>query len=260
MSRWFRWYRCSTENPKFVVVASKASKPGVGGSDDRVDGAVSLTDVIAVWAVALEDASNPEHWGYLKKDANFIAIVLRWHTEEVQNVLDAMIGEGLIEEGGHIAKWEQYQYASDSDPTNAERQRRFYNKHKHTITKTKRTPNALSKRPDTDTETDKNKIAQTAFASFWKLYPRKKKKKTAEKALAKALRETSMAVITAALQRQIPQWTDPKFIPYPASWLDAGSWADEDYHPNGREPPPPLSDEDKERLLERYRAKQAEAQ
>lgn len=148
--KWFRWHRGCCENPKFAVVAARASKETDFGEGERLRGAVSLTDVIAVWAVILEDAANKNHWGILKKDAEFIAIVLRWHNEEVQNVMDALISEGLLDptDGGiKISKWEEYQYASDSDPTNAVRQKRYYNAHK-------RKPNALVKRPDTDTDTD----------------------------------------------------------------------------------------------------------
>jgi len=79
---------------------------------------------------------------------------------------------------------------------------------------------------ETETETEKN-IDQTAFDRFWKAYPRRVGKKVAEKALAKALRETSIDTIIGALVRQTPSWTDPKFIPHPATWLNAGRWADE---------------------------------
>jgi hypothetical protein len=153
--KWFRWYRGTSENPKFSLVARRANKPGIIGEGDRVCGAVSLTDVLAVWCVILEDAGNKKHWGTCSKDAEFVAAVLQWNELEVSSIITEMVKIGLLDEpsdnGHHVANWEQYQYASDSDPTNADRQRRYYNKHK---TLNKRKPNALAKRPDTEADTE----------------------------------------------------------------------------------------------------------
>ncbi len=104
----------------------------------------------------------------------------------------------------------------------------------------------------------KKDIAQTAFERFWKAYPRRVGKKVAEKALAKALRETSIETITEALARQASLWTDPKFIPHPATWLNAGRWADDVGHVNGS-PQRTFTPEEIEAGREWYRRKQAEA-
>ena len=73
----------------------------------------------------------------------------------------------------------------------------------------------------------KKESCSNEFERFWESYPRKVGKKVAEKALAKALRETSIDTIIEAVARQAPLWTEPKFIPHPATWLNAGRWADE---------------------------------
>jgi len=79
-----------------------------------------------------------------------------------------------------------------------------------------------------ETEVEKEKESRSnEFERFWESYPRKVGKKVAEKALAKALRETSIDTIIEAVARQAPLWTEPKFIPHPATWLNAGRWADE---------------------------------
>lgn len=73
------------------------------------------------------------------------------------------------------------------------------------------------------------------FADFWKAYPRKKSKGDAERAFAKACRNIgpdALAVILAGIERALPGWDDPTFIPYPASWLNDRGWEDE---------PPPVS-------------------
>lgn len=231
--KWFRWYRGTSENPKFSLIARRANNPLGVGEEDRLRGAVSLTDVLAVWITVLEDAGNSDHWGTCIKDAEFIAAVLQWWPDEVQSVLDEMGKAGLLDPGTNggykVAKWHIYQYSSDGDPTNAERQRRYYNRHK---THTKHQPNALAKRPDTDTDTDKRKKESSSsgddgLTKFWLAYPRKIGKKAAEKAFLRAMKETTLEVILAALAKQKPKWTDPKYIPHPATWLNQGRWDDE---------------------------------
>jgi len=70
-----------------------------------------------------------------------------------------------------------------------------------------------------------------AFDLFWKLYPLKKGKEDAKKAFERALKKTTVEAILAAVADQIgwEDWTkeDGKFIPHPATWLNAGRWSDE---------------------------------
>lgn len=69
------------------------------------------------------------------------------------------------------------------------------------------------------------------FLAFWAAYPRRKAKDAAAKAFAKAMNridsEDPLAVILAGIERALPGWDDPQFIPYPATWLNAGSWDDD---------------------------------
>lgn len=69
------------------------------------------------------------------------------------------------------------------------------------------------------------------FRVFWEAYPRRVAKDAASKAFAKAYRrvgtEEPLAVILAGIERALPGWDDRNFIPYPASWLNAGRWGDE---------------------------------
>lgn len=70
-----------------------------------------------------------------------------------------------------------------------------------------------------------------AFEAFWAAYPRRKAKDVAAKAFAKAMQRIDdpdpLAVILAGIERALPGWDDLNFVPYPASWLNAGSWDDE---------------------------------
>lgn len=88
------------------------------------------------------------------------------------------------------------------------------------------------------------------FAEFWSLYPRRVAKIAAEKAWNKANGDEIAEEIIAGLKKQLPAWTDPKFIPHPASWLNAGRWSDDlrvDVRPPVARPvnnytPPPQTD------------------
>lgn len=70
------------------------------------------------------------------------------------------------------------------------------------------------------------------FAEWWAQYPKKVKKLDAEKAYKAALkRGVTPKELLDGLQRQKAAWkakgTEPQYIPYPATWLRAGSWEDE---------------------------------
>lgn len=167
--QWFRWHRNTAGHPKFAVIAAEANNTekfkydDPDGENGRRYGAVTVTDVVAVWAVMLECAADDDAWGVCTKNAKYIAATLRWWPDEVQSVLDAFTNHGLIEpdhSGHRIVNWDKYQYVSDKDPTNAERQRRYRARQSQggsRITDAKRVSNALPKRPDTETDTDTEK-------------------------------------------------------------------------------------------------------
>jgi phage replication O-like protein O len=71
---------------------------------------------------------------------------------------------------------------------------------------------------------------QDRFARFYAAYPRKKSRISAEKAFAKLNPdEQLLTAIIAGIERAMTsgQWSDPKFIPHPATWLNGGGWLDE---------------------------------
>lgn len=70
------------------------------------------------------------------------------------------------------------------------------------------------------------------FTEWWPHYPKKVKKLDAEKAYRAALKTGATPEdLLQGLQRQKAAWkakgTEPQYIPYPATWLRAGSWEDE---------------------------------
>jgi hypothetical protein len=72
---------------------------------------------------------------------------------------------------------------------------------------------------------------EDVFKLFWELYPRKRAKGDALKAwqaikLTQELLDKILASVKKALEVEWAK-TDPKFIPYPATWLRAQGWEDE---------------------------------
>lgn len=78
-----------------------------------------------------------------------------------------------------------------------------------------------------------------SMEAFWKLYPRKVGKIVAEKALKKSLKGTTLEEIIQGLEKAKAKWkesaTEEQYIPYPASWLNAGQWLNE--YPTGKKNP-----------------------
>ena len=70
------------------------------------------------------------------------------------------------------------------------------------------------------------------FFHFWLLYPRKVGKGDAEKAFMAAIKENPPDAILAGTRRYRDQvrrdGTQPKYVKYPAGWLRAKRWLDED--------------------------------
>lgn len=64
------------------------------------------------------------------------------------------------------------------------------------------------------------------FELFWSQYPRKVGKLAAQRALKKALKRSKLSEIINGLKRHKFS-DDPQYIPYPATWLNAGRWMDE---------------------------------
>lgn len=67
------------------------------------------------------------------------------------------------------------------------------------------------------------------FEIFWKVWPRKIAKKDAKKAWVKINpNQILLDKILDAVETAKEGWDDPQFIPYPASWLNAERWEDEE--------------------------------
>ena len=82
--------------------------------------------------------------------------------------------------------------------------------------------------PETERETERETDnSLDKFDIFWSAYPRKTAKGTAEKSWKKIKPDEKLfQEILNAVKRQKELWTDPKFIPHPATWLNSKRWLD----------------------------------
>ena len=83
-------------------------------------------------------------------------------------------------------------------------------------------------------------LAQNAFEKFWKAYPKKRSKGQAEKAWEKIKPDEQLYMqildsLDKAKQSHDWQKEAGKYIPYPATWLNAKGWEDEYQEPKADE-------------------------
>ena len=88
---------------------------------------------------------------------------------------------------------------------------------------------------ETDLTVRKEKAASAAaldraFDKFWICYPRKEGKQDAKRAFLKIKPDdTLLERMLSAIQRQkqTDQWSEPRFVPHPSTWLNGRRWEDE---------------------------------
>lgn len=107
---WFRWHHGSVNDPKFGLIAKKAS--------------ARVGDVIAVWALVLEQASaNVDRGAYTDIDYEATDFLLGADDGTTARIVEAMRARGLIT-GNRVTRWEDRQPKRERvDTTAAERKR-----------------------------------------------------------------------------------------------------------------------------------------
>ena len=107
---WFRWHHGSVNDPKFGLVARKA--------------AARVGDVIAVWALILEQASASTERGLFGAiDCEATDFLLGADDGTTARILEAMQGRALVD-GDRVTRWEERQPKRERvDNTGAERKR-----------------------------------------------------------------------------------------------------------------------------------------
>ncbi len=120
MADWFRWWHGTVNDPKFGVIAQRAK--------------CKVTDVIAIWAYLLEEASQSETRGNVtavtsNETRNEMCYALQLSNETVTDVVTAMCNRGLIDDG-RLCGWERRQPSREDavnagSKTNAQRQKEW---------------------------------------------------------------------------------------------------------------------------------------
>ena len=107
---WFRWHHGSVNDPKFGLVAKKAG--------------ARVGDVIAVWALVLEQASaNADRGAYVELDYEATDFLLGADDGTTERIVEAMRARGLITDD-RVTRWDDRQPKRERvDNTAADRKR-----------------------------------------------------------------------------------------------------------------------------------------
>lgn len=91
--------------------------------------------------------------------------------------------------------------------------------------------NPIQSESKSESESESNTTRESAFDAFWSAYPKKKNKEDARKAFAKVKAPLETLVSAIENQKKSKDWQKDKgqYIPYPATWLRAGAWENEEY-------------------------------
>lgn len=183
-------------------------------------------------------------WGKRKNDG-FIArgALIRLglgFSGSVTDLVDDLVSRGLwqIAEGGwKITNWDEFQVTDDQLISKRNAGVLANHRRWHTTKPSPDCPHCVShvgsdsdakRMQEKEIEIEKEVITSPDdFAEFWQAYPRKVGIGDARKAWKQTAKvRPSIGVVIEAI-RQAGFGADPKFIPYPASWLRAHRWADQ---------------------------------
>jgi hypothetical protein len=189
-------------------------------------------------------AQNKPDGVLLGMDVEDIEIASRWGGDQglfASTLLD--IGWLADEQGIYVVHdWAEHNpYAANASMRQDKARRAAYAKHARKVAE--HTPSMLpsdssyapSPSPSPSPRTNILAFA-SGFERFWKSYPKRKAKGSAEKAFAKIKpNEQLLEAIFAGLERaktsEIWHRDGGRYIPYPATWLNAKGWEDEDTLP-----------------------------
>jgi hypothetical protein len=173
--------------------------------------------------MALADFANDD--GFCFPSQRTIAKKARTSEGYVRAVIKQMVKDGFLEivtEASGRGNTFEYRLAYGTPET---------------VTGKRVTEKAVSTSPenrysDDSTPINKNRHEPSLsqeFDLFWKAYPKKVARATAMKAFAKAFARhdgLTVAELIAGAERYAKSITDPKFIAYPATWLNGDRWLD----------------------------------
>ncbi len=240
--RWSRLYNNEAESRHVRIVAADAGVPPV-----------TVLGVLFAMKCHASDQRDEKRGTLAGWDDRVVAFDLGIEPAMLKRIRIAM--EGRYLDGQRIINWDLMQYASDGSTERWKRWRdkRAQEKQEDTAAPTldQRLTNAeptLDQRVRTEqSRAEQKKSASHSpssrtradaapdadFDRFWTLYPRKVGKGAARKAWAAALRradEGAASIIAGiTVQTSLDRFDtrdDGRFIPHPATWLNADRWLD----------------------------------
>lgn len=221
MNDWFRSWHGAPTDPKWLGIAKRAGvAPGIA--------------VAVAWAL-MDRASQASDRGSIKGyDAEGLAYFYGCEPEQVEAIVDAMAGKGMISED-RFSSWEKRQPKREDGA--AERAKQWRER--------KRTqPNASATTDtDTDTDTDPSEYARepnfdSDFLKFWEAYPNKTGRPSAEKAFSQAMKRASLDDIMAGVRTYAAKTDDRQWCS-PVRWLSDDRWKDQPAKPPDKAAPKP---------------------
>jgi len=206
MSRWFRFYEGTLDDPKIIKLPD---------------------DLFRAWVSLLCVASK--NGGRLPLNDD-VAIMLRTTVSSVEKIIAELVSRNLLDEvrGGGVEphNWRKRQYKSD---VSTDRVKRFRKRFK-----------AVSETPpetEQNTDTEQKEYGADAPQSddwpkdfrerFWEAYPRKVGKHGALQELARVRRKSVSFEKLISAVRAYAATADPNFTKHPQTWLSKGCWDDE---------------------------------
>ena len=237
MNRWFRHYEGLSIDPKFVSVAIASNQP--------------VERVVWIWVHILESAAALNDGGKCRFDPRQIARHLQIAVEECNSIVTELVTQGLLQGvtgAFHVTSWDKRQYKNSSSTDRVRRHREAKKLAKNNNLNMKHetvscnASETLQKRPETETETETEiyrpsakkrtvrpqpSAADPDFDLWYKTYPRREARGAAEKAYAAARKIATAEELLAGATKARQKYTDPKFTPMPATWLNQKRWQDE---------------------------------
>lgn len=205
---------------------------------------------------ALKTDGMLEFTGVEQDFADELALDIDESPDDVRVVITFLLTYGMCECSDNIHYYLPYVIENTGSETAATQRWRDWKKRQDEVKalETNTTPTLPQRTANVEKEIEKEKeiesrdreknntltltgssICATDFERFWAAYPKKRNKETARKAFKK-LKGVSIETLLEAIEKQkrSQDWLKDggQFIPYPATWLNAGGWENEETETN----------------------------
>jgi uncharacterized protein YdaU (DUF1376 family) len=206
---------------------------------DFLEGTIGLSfEVKGAYAIVLDLIYMRD--GRLPDDARYIAGQLGCSVRKWTAILAELVGAGKLQVVGGIISNFRADYLTEESRSYQDKQREIAGKPRKNNAQRQPEPSQSEPEPEIREANASLSVARSGptstevsrgFAAFWAIYPKRVGKDAAAKSFAGAMKRIQsaepLAVILSGLERALPGWDDPQFIPNPTTWLNQGRWEDD---------------------------------